>query len=117
MLRAEVLETILYGCVTWSPRACHYYTLRQAHHSFLTRCIGRRENNFTDLSISFLDTLMKPGSESVDAIMLGRRIILFAAFVADGGSGTAELRDVRRADGGSGLRGGAGKRVDGVSPG
>ena len=24
MLRAEVLETMLYGCVTWSPRACHY---------------------------------------------------------------------------------------------
>ena len=24
MLRAEVLETMLYGCVTWSPRAGHY---------------------------------------------------------------------------------------------
>ena len=23
MLRAEVLATRLYGCVTWSPRACH----------------------------------------------------------------------------------------------
>ena len=30
MLRAVVLETMLYGCVTWSPRACHYDTLRQA---------------------------------------------------------------------------------------
>ena len=40
MLRAEVLETMLYGRVTWSPRACHYDTLRRAHHSFLTRCIG-----------------------------------------------------------------------------
>ena len=40
MLRAEVLETMLYGCVTWSPCACHYDTLRQAHHRFLTRCIG-----------------------------------------------------------------------------
>ena len=27
MLRAEVLEAILYGCVTWSPRACHSDTL------------------------------------------------------------------------------------------
>ena len=27
-LRAELLETMLYGCVTWSPRACHYDTLR-----------------------------------------------------------------------------------------
>ena len=25
-IRAEVLETMLYGCVTWSPRACHYTT-------------------------------------------------------------------------------------------
>ena len=37
MLRAEVLETMLSGCVTWSPRACHYDTLRRAHHRFLTR--------------------------------------------------------------------------------
>ena len=40
MLKAEVLETMLYGCVTWGPRACHYDALRRAHHSFLTRCIG-----------------------------------------------------------------------------
>ena len=40
MLRAELLETMLYGYVTWSPRACHYDTLRRAHHRFLTRCIG-----------------------------------------------------------------------------
>ena len=26
--KSEVLETMLYGCVTWSPRACHYDTLR-----------------------------------------------------------------------------------------
>ena len=37
MLRAEALEIILYGCVTWSPRACHYDTLRRAHHRFLTQ--------------------------------------------------------------------------------
>ena len=48
MLRAVVLETILYGCVTWSPRACHYDTLHRAHHSFLTHCIGWQNNNHTD---------------------------------------------------------------------
>ena len=40
MLRVEVLETMLYGCFTWSPRACHYDTLGRAHHILLTRCIG-----------------------------------------------------------------------------
>ena len=45
MLRAEVLETMLYSYVTWSPRACLYGTLRRAHHRFLTRCIGWRKHN------------------------------------------------------------------------
>ena len=59
MLRAEVLDTMLYGCVTWSPRACHYDTLRRAHHSFLTRSIGWRKHNCADQLISYLDTLIR----------------------------------------------------------
>ena len=58
MLRAEVLERMLYSCVAWSPRACHYDTLRRAHHRFLTRCIGWRKNNRADHPISNLDTLV-----------------------------------------------------------
>ena len=63
MLRAEVLETMLYGCVMWSPRACHYDTLRRAHHRFLTRYIGWRKHNRANHPISYLDTLVKTGSE------------------------------------------------------
>ena len=40
ILRAEVFETMLCGCVTWSLRAYLYDTLRQTHHGFLARCIG-----------------------------------------------------------------------------
>ena len=80
MLRAEVLETMLYGCVTWSTRACHYDTLRRAHRSFLTRCIGWRKNNRADHPISHLDTLMKTGSEKIEAILRRRRIV-FAGLV------------------------------------
>ena len=75
MPRAEVLETMLYGCVTWSPRACHYETLRRAHHRSLTRCIGWRKHNRADHPISYLDTLIMTGSER-------RRRILLAKFVA-----------------------------------
>ena len=81
MLRAEVLETMLYGCVTWSPCACYYDTLRRAHHRFLTRCIGWRKHNRADHPISYLDTSIKTGSESIEAT-LRRRQILFARFVA-----------------------------------
>ena len=81
MLRVEVLETMLYGCVTWSPRACHYDTLRRAHHSFLARCIGWRKHNRADWSISYLGTLTKMESESIE-VTSRRRRILFAGFVA-----------------------------------
>ena len=81
MLKAEVLETMLCGCVTWSPRAGHYNTLRRAHHRFLTRCIGWRKHNRADHPISYLDTLMKTGSESIEAT-LRRRRILSAGIVA-----------------------------------
>ena len=74
MLRAEVLETMLYGCVPWSPRACHYDTLCRAHHRFLTRCVGWRKHERAT-------TLIKTGSESIEAT-LRRRLILYAGFVA-----------------------------------
>ena len=77
MLRAEVLETMLYGCVTWSPRACHYDTMCRDHHRFLTRCIGWRKHNRADHPISYLGTLVKTGVESIEAT-LRRRRILFA---------------------------------------
>ena len=63
MLRVEVLDTMLYDCVTWSPRVCHYHTLRRAHHRFLTRCIGWRKRNRADHPIFYLDTPTKMGSE------------------------------------------------------
>ena len=80
-LRAEVLETMLYGCITWSPRACHYDTLRRAHHRFLTSCIGWRKHNRADHPIPYLDTLLKRRSESIET-NLDRMRILFAGFVA-----------------------------------
>lgn len=35
MLKADVLETMLYGCVMWSPNADHYNQMRTQHHRFL----------------------------------------------------------------------------------
>ena len=81
MLIAEVLVSMLYGCVIWSPRSWHYDALRLAHHSFLTRCIGWRKHKHTDHPISYVETLLKTGSESIEAT-LRKRWILFAGFVA-----------------------------------
>ena len=56
-------------------------TLRRAHHSFLTRCIGWQKNSRVDNPTFYLDTPIKTGSESIEAT-LRRRRILFAEFVA-----------------------------------
>ena len=40
MLKAEVLETLLYGYVTWNPSKADYDRLRKAHHQMLLRCLG-----------------------------------------------------------------------------
>ena len=81
MLRVEVVETMPYDCVTWSARACHYESLRQAQHSFLTCCICWRTHNRANHPISCLDMLIKTGSENIEATLRKRRI-LFAEFVA-----------------------------------
>ena len=88
MLRAEVLETIMYGCVTWSPCACHYDTLHRAHHGFLTRCIGwRKHNNRGDYPISYIWTRL-----SRRKVRASRRLY------AGGGSCFAGLFVVRMED-------------------
>ena len=69
-----------YDCVTGRPRACHYDTLRRAHNRFLTHCIGWRTNDRDDHPTSYLDTLIKTGSESIQATSRRRRT-LFARFV------------------------------------
>ena len=62
--------------------AGHYDTLRRAHHRLLTRCIGwRKHNNRGDHPISYLDTIIRTGSESIETTSPRRRI-LFAGFVA-----------------------------------
>ena len=72
---------MMYGCVTWSLRACHYDKLRRARHRFLTRCIGWRKKNRADHPISYLNTLTKTGSKSIEAT-LRRRRILYSRFEA-----------------------------------
>ena len=55
--------------------------LRRAAPSSLTRCIGWRKNNRPDHPIFHLYTFIKTGSESIDANIL-RRQILLVRFVA-----------------------------------
>ena len=53
MLKAEVLETLLYGCVTWSPSKADYGRLRKTHHQMLLRCLGWRKRKREDHVLSY----------------------------------------------------------------
>lgn len=69
MLKDEVLESIPYGCVTWSPRSYHKDALGRAY----------RKHKRIARPVSYLETL-KTESERIEAILRKRRI-LFAGFV------------------------------------
>ena len=53
LLKAEVLEMMLYGCITWSPKPADYVSLRKVHHSMLLRCLGRRKRKREDHTLSY----------------------------------------------------------------
>ena len=81
LLKGEVVETLLYGCMTWSPNKSDHDRLRQVYHSMLLRCLGWRKQKRDDHTPSYADALAKTASESLEAIVRKRRI-LFAGFVA-----------------------------------
>ena len=81
LLQAEVVETLLYGCASWSLTADHYTKLNGAHRLFLTRCIGWSKWKRTDRPLSYAETLLQTGcEETIDATVRERRLCL-AGFV------------------------------------
>ena len=81
MLRAEVIETLLYGCVTWSLSKADYGRLREVHHKMLLRYLGWRKRKRKYHIISYASALLsQDNSESVEATVRRRRL-MFAGFV------------------------------------
>eukprot|EP00752_Nemacystus_decipiens_P005558 g5029.t1 len=81
LLKAEAMEALLYGCVTWSPRRDHYRLLRTTHHQLLMRVIGHRRKRGTHRQLSYAQALKRAGCQSVEATIRQRRL-LFAGAVA-----------------------------------
>ena len=93
LLKAEVVETLLYGCMMWSPKKPDYDRLRRVHHSMLLRCLEWWKRNRDDHILSYADALARTASDSIEAIVRKRRtfntnisrtsaVILFASSVA-----------------------------------
>ena len=77
MLKAEVMEILLYGCVMWTLGKAHFAELRTAHHRFLPRIIGFQRRQRTDHLMSYAKVFKKAQCESVE-ITIRRWRILFA---------------------------------------
>ena len=106
MLTAEVLETLLYGCVTWTPSKADYGRLRKAHHQMLLRCLGSRKRKRENHILSYANALLRTDSESVETTVRRRRI-LFTGFVARMGEERLPRRVMfREMLGGKGCSGG-----------
>ena len=78
MLKAEVLEMLLYGCVTWSPSNADYGRLRKVHDQMLLRCLGWRKRKREDHILSNANALPRTDSEGDGT----QTRVLFAGFVA-----------------------------------
>ena len=112
MLRAEVRETMLYDCVTWSPRHAAPsppQVLDSLHR--LAKAQLRRPPDFLSGHASEDGKCEHRGDFAQEADLV------CGICGAHGGYETAEVRDDRRNGGGRGLCWGPGKGVDGVFPG
>ena len=82
MLKAEVMETMLYGYVKWSPTVSHLAILRTAHTDCSSAESDGRGKYRDGYHIrSYEDALAKTGCENVETTVRKRRILL-AGFVA-----------------------------------
>ena len=81
LLRAEAMEALLYGFMTWAPRRDHYRLLRRTHHRLPLRVIGYRHERSTYRQLSYAQALKKTGCQSVEATIREERL-LFAGAMA-----------------------------------
>ena len=79
LLRAEAMEALLCGCMTWAPRRDLYRLLRRTHHRLLLRVIGYRRERGTYRQLSYAQALKKTGCQSVEATIRQRRLLLAGA--------------------------------------
>ena len=83
-LEAEVLEVMLYGCVTWTLSPGDFDKLREAHRGMLLRCL----NAYTSTRaapdyhmLSYLEVLLRTDCECIEATVM-KRILHYAGRVA-----------------------------------
>ena len=73
IVRSEVVEALLYGCVTWTPLKCHYAKLRTTHHRMLLRVLGAWCKPPNQRILSYKDALQRTQCESIETTVRTKR--------------------------------------------
>ena len=75
MLKAEVMETLLYRCVTSTLGKEHFAELRTALHRFLLRVFDFQRRQRTDHLMFYAKALKKAQCESVETTIRKKRLL------------------------------------------
>ena len=75
MVKAEAVEALLYGCVTWTTRQEHYRKLRTVHHRVLLRIIEARRRRSDHRVLLYNRALELTGCESIEATLRARKLL------------------------------------------
>ena len=82
LLKAEVIEALLYGCATWTLRSEDFDSLRIAHHKLLLRVVGFRRKDCTGYKpLSLRAVLKMTECERVETTIRKRQLWFAGALV------------------------------------
>ena len=75
MVKAEVVEALLYGCATWTPLKGHYAKLRTTLHMMLLRILGSWCKSPNKRILSYKDALQRTECEVIETTVRTRRLL------------------------------------------
>ena len=81
MVKSEVVETILYGCETWTPLKGHYNKLRTTHHRILFRILGAWCKSPNSSILSYKDPFQRNGRGSIEATVREWKLLWLGALL------------------------------------
>ena len=84
MVRSEVVEALLYGCVIWTPLKYHYVKLRTTHHRTLLQILGAWSKSPNKRILSYNHALQRTQCESIETTVRTSRLLWVGALLRMG---------------------------------
>ena len=102
MVKAEVVEALLYGCATWTPLKGHYAKLRTTHHRMLLRILGSWCKLPNKRILSYKDALQRTECKGIETTVCTRKLLWAGVVLRMGDHGlpkrvmSGELENARK---------------------